>query len=335
MNRRVGALVVAGVAGLSALGLAAALPASSASAGPSPTVDLGTTVVVPGQAVTVTGASWPDQTRVQAALCGDDAVGGTVDCADGSTAAMAATTRGLLWGQITGTVPPAPCPCVVLVTADSLGYRRTIAVTVEGASSARVSSPAVAAPPTVGIASLQVRGTVTAFSAMGASIRRTVELRLTNPTTAPVTPVLLGSWGRGPDPTSTIRFPEQGPLAAGKSRTVEGSFEVAAFSVGTFTVKVRAQLVGYPHAAAAVTTFGQWPFGLLALAAVFLLVILTLPARRWGRRRARRRDQLRRARAAAAAPDGPRGGPTGGAGRRTGRGFVPPLTLTALSDVVG
>lgn len=293
MNRRVGALVVAGVAGLSALGLAAALPASSASAGPSPTVELGTTVVAPGQAVTVTGAGWPDQTRVQAALCGDDAVGGTVDCADGSTAAMAATARGLLWGQITGAVPPAPCPCVVLVTADSLGYRRTIPVTVEGASSARVRPPAVAAPPTVGITSLQVRGTVTASSAMGASIRRTVELRLTNPTTAPVTPVVLGSWGRGPDPTSTIRFPEQGPLGAGKSRTVEGSFEVAAFSVGTFTVRVQAQLVGYPHAATAATTFGQWPVGLFTLAAVFLFVVLSLLARRRGRRRARRRDQGR------------------------------------------
>lgn len=288
MSRRVGSLAVA--LGLWPLGLVA-LPGTLASAAPGPTVSLGTTAVVPGQAVTVTGTGWPDQARVEAALCGDDAVGGTADCANGSTAAMAATARGLLWGQVAGAVPPVPCPCVVLVTADSLGYRRTIPVSVGGASSAPVSAPAAAAQPTVRIVSLTVRGRTTLPSAMGASSRRTVELTISNPGAAPVTPVLIGNWGRGDDPTSTIRFPRQEPLGAGRSRTVEASFEVAAFSVGTYTVEVQAQLVGYPHTAVVATTFGQWPVGLLGLAAVLLLLILLLVARRWGRRRRDRRGE--------------------------------------------
>lgn len=292
MSQRFGALVVAGVVGLSALAWVAALPVTFASAAPNPTVSLSTTQVVPGQAVTVTGTGWPDQTRVQAALCGNDAVGGTADCANSSTAAMAATARGLLWSQIIGAIPPAPCPCVVLVTAQSLGYSRTIPVTVEGAPSAPVSPPKLAPPPTVRIASLDVYGPTTLSSAMGASTRRTVELELTNPTTAPVTPVLFGNWGRGADPTSTIRFPRQRALGAGQSRMVEASFEVAAFSVGTYTVKVQAQLVGYPRAATATTTFGQWPVGLFALAAVVLLVILSLLV---GSYRRRRRDRRRQA----------------------------------------
>jgi hypothetical protein len=288
VSRRLGAL-----AGLVALGLAAALPGASAWAAADPTVSLSTTQVVPGQAVTVTGTGWPDQTRVQAALCGNDAVGGTTTCANSSTAAMAATSRGLLWSQIMGAVPPAPCPCVILVTAQSLGYSRTIPVTVEGAPSAPVTSPKLAPQPRADITSLHVYGTMTLGSAMGASSKRTVEFRLSNPGTNPITPVLFGYWGRGADPTSTIHLPKQAALGPGQSRTVEGTFELAAFSMGTYTVKVEAQLVGYPRTTAATTTFGQWPIGLLALAALVLLVILYLLARAWGRRRARRRDQRR------------------------------------------
>ncbi|HUA95308.1 MAG TPA: hypothetical protein VMB82_07245, partial [Acidimicrobiales bacterium] len=290
MIRRWGAL---GAVSVLALVLAAALPGGSAWGGADPTVSLSTTQVVPGQAVTVTGTGWPDQTRVQAALCGNDAVGGTVTCANSSTAAMSATSRGLLWSQIMGAIPPAPCPCVVLVTAQSLGYSRTIPVTVEGAASAPVTPPKVASQPTVTITSLHVYGTTTLASAMGASSKRSIEFRLSNPGTTSVTPVLFGYWGRGDNPTSTIHLPKQGALGPGKNRTVEGSFEVPAFSVGTYTVKVKAQLVGYPQAPTATTTFGQWPVGLLALGAILLLVVLYLLARASGRRRARRRDQRR------------------------------------------
>ena len=208
---------------------------------------------------------------------------------------MSATQRGLLWGQIAGVIPPVPCPCVVLVTADSLGYSRTIPITVEGASTAPVSSPKLAPEPRVQIASLHVYGTMTLASAMGASSLRTVEFQISNPGTSSVTPVLFGYWGRGSDPTATIRLPRQTALAPGKSRTVEATFEVAALSVGTYTVKVQGQLVGYPQATTATTTFGQWPVGLLALAAVVLLVVLYLAARSWGRRRARRREERRQA----------------------------------------
>ena len=288
-----------------AIGLLAAAGAAAGAAGAAPAapgaIELSTSTIVPGQVVTVTGSGWQDGDSLAATICGADAVAGTADCAPTSSTTLAATPDGTLWGQMTGALPPAPCPCVVLVTGVSRSYTEKIPVAVTGAPTAPVRT---SAPPTatgLRLADLRVVGGTTVASAFGGAARRTLSVRITNPGTIPVTPVLVGRWGRGAQLGDAIAMPRQRALAPGRSRVVRAQFSLGALAVGTFRVGVELQDVWSAHRATLATTTSQWPLGLFACAAAILAILV------WRAIAALRRLRARRKAAgapAAAAPEG-------------------------------
>jgi len=241
-----------------------------------PTVVLSTRVLGPGATVVVTGSHWPPGTALAARICGADAVAGTADCAPGSTADMVATGRGLIWGTMVATTPPVPCPCAVLVTGASSSFSDKIQVTVVGASSAPVPSlrQLVAAP--LHLAALRVTGASTLLSDLGGQASRVLNIRLTNVAPYPVTAVLVGRWGSGRSPEHLIAMPNIGTLSPGRSVTVHVPFHLSSFAVGSYAVRVTAEVPGVTPDPSLTVFTDQWPYLLFACGLVIVLLAAVL-----------------------------------------------------------
>ncbi|MGH9091752.1 MAG: hypothetical protein ACRDZR_10320, partial [Acidimicrobiales bacterium] len=294
-----------------ALGVLAALAAAGTASATPGTIELSTSTIVPGQVVTVTGSGWHSGDSLAATICGADAVAGTADCAPTSTTTLAATPDGTLWGQMTGAVPPAPCPCVVLVTGVSRTFSEKIPVAVTGAATAPVRAAAPPVPSGLRMSDLRVAGATTVASAFGGAAERTLTVRITNPGTSPVTPVLVGRWGRGAELTNAFALPRQQALGPGQRRVVRARFSLGPLAVGTFRVGLELQDVWSSHHASLATSTSQWPIGLLACAAALLALIVWRVIATVRRRKRRRWVAGTRA---AASPDEHAGGAAPGHG---------------------
>ncbi len=250
----------------------------SGAAAPNPGIQLSTNVLVPGHTLVITGSGWTRTASVNATICGADAVSGASDCAVTSTATMGATARGLLWSRIAIVIPPAPCPCVVLVSGTNVTFTEKIPVKVVGAPTRPVRPAASESAPTVRISGLEVAGGPTLVSFFGGRAPRTLVFRLRNTWDHAITPVLLGRWGNGKDLSNVIEMPSIGSLRPGQTRELKVPFSLTAISIGSYTVAVRVQLVGYPREVAATTTTSQWPIGLFLLGLLLLLLLVYLVA---------------------------------------------------------
>ena len=288
-----GRLLSLGVAASIVLLVGAPGPSGAWASGRKPELQLSTYTIVPGQTVTVTGTGWPVRQSVDATVCGADATSGTADSAVTATATMVATARGLLWAQFTPVLPPQPCPCVVLVTSTNSTYSETIPVEVVGARTEPVHGIAPSSSPQVRLSGLRVVGGATVASWFGGAAPRTLELRITNPGDRPVTPVLVGRWGRGSDPENVIRMPTVRSLGAGQSTEIRARFALGAISVGAYAVQVQVQQVGRPGAIVVSSSTSQWPMGLFAwgLVLLVLLIAILMAATRRRRRRGKAEPQ--------------------------------------------
>jgi len=277
------------------LNLAAGVTTAAAS-GPGPQIAPSTRVIVPGKSFVVTGQGWSDGTALDVTICGANAVSGTADCAVTATATMTATSRGLVWAQMTGEIPPVACPCVLLVSGATDGYTKTIPVQVVGARTAPVPPASLSGAPALRVSGVRVLGNATLASSLGGGARRTLELHIANSGNEIVTVVLVARWGSGKDPQNVITMPAPASLRPGKSEEVKSSFALGAFSVGDYRVRVEVQMVGYSHVIALSSSTSQWPIALFCCGGVLaaLLVIVTFLAIT-GRRR--RRHELDHAQA--------------------------------------
>ena len=257
------------------LGLVSVPPGEAA---PKPGIQLSTNVLVPGHTLVITGSGWTRTASVNATICGADAVSGSSDCAVTSTATMGATARGLLWSRIAIVIPPTPCPCVVLVSGTNVTFTERIPVKVVGAPTRPVHPAASESAPTVRISGLEVAGGSTLVSFFGGRAPRTLEFRLRNTWDHAITPVLLGRWGNGKDLPNVIEMPSIGSLRPGQSRELEVPFSLTALSMGSYTVAVRVQLVGFPVESSATARTSQWPVGLFLLGLLLLLLLVYLVA---------------------------------------------------------
>jgi MYXO-CTERM domain-containing protein len=254
------------------------VPVPSGASAANPGIQLSTNVLVPGHTLVITGSGWTHTASVNATICGADAVSGTADCAVTSTATMGATARGLLWSHIAIVIPPAPCPCVVQVSGTNITFTEKIPVKVVGAPTRPVQPAATESPPTLKISGLEVVGGATLASFFGGRAPRTLEFRLRNTWDHAVSPVLLGRWGQGKDLPNVIEMPSFGSLGPGQTRELKVPFSLTALSIGSYTVAVRVQLVGYPREFAATTTTSQWPIGLFLLGLLLLVLLAYLVA---------------------------------------------------------
>jgi hypothetical protein len=287
VNRRGFALRLGATASLTC-GVLAGAWATSVVAQPTPQPQLSAnpTTIVPGQQVVVTGRSWPDRILINVVICGADAVDGTVDCANSETATTSSLRTGTVTTRITGALPPKPCPCVVLAKGVYTNTQATTPVTVVGAATAPVPPAPGVLQPHFTFEDLRVLSSVTVGSAMGTSSRRTVEFQIRNAGLLSWTPLLTGRWGRPTAIRNAITMPYIGELAPGATKEVRATFTLPAFSVGTYDVRVGAQVVGFTATSAATTSTTQWPIGLfVVLALILLLIVLGLVIRPRRRRR--------------------------------------------------
>ncbi len=294
MNRRRFALRLAtAVSLLCGARVVGVVAAGAAATAPQPQVAADPTTIVPGQQVLVTGQHWPVHALVNVVICGADAVDGTADCANADTATVGSLRTGTLTARITAAVPPRPCPCVVMAKGVYTGAQATTPVTVVGAGTAPVPPGPTVRQPNFEFEGLRVLSSASFGSVMGTSSPRTVEFRLRNATSFPETPLLTGRWGRPTAVHNAVTMPYVGQMAPGATKLVRATFTLPALSLGTYDVRVEAQVDGFTTASSATTSTSQWPYGLFAvLALVLLLVVLGLVTR--PRRRRRRKPPPRR-----------------------------------------
>ncbi len=231
----------------------------------------------------VTGQHWPEDTLVVAMLCGAEAVDGSVDCAQSAQIVMTPGPDGAVQGAMPVIAPPAPCPCVVLVTTLSNDVARKIPVAVEGVPIAPVQSTSPAARPAALHVKTRVEGGTTVSSTFGGPATRTLVVTITNAGAVAVPhPVVVARWGRDGHEHNVIPSRLLARLPAGATRTVHLSFELDPASIGSYEV------VGHVTGATKVVGFhastSTWPWGWLLLVLLLVQLLLLLL-----RNRARRR----------------------------------------------
>lgn len=303
--------LLAGLALAVGLVTTAAFPtAAPAAPAPTPTIELSTSLLVPGSEVALHGTHWSEDTVLQATLCGANAVDGSVNCVGRAAVTMTPGPTGVVDGTLHVFMPPDPCPCVVLVSGLTSSFSRRLPVQVAGAATAppKTASP-LAEPPTLRV-DTEVSGGTTLASFFGGPAERTLTVRIRNTGSIDIAhPVLAVGWGRSGSADHLIRTPRLGPIAAGATRTVKVPFELDAFAMGNYEVAGRVTGASKPVPVSATTS--TWPWGLFAVALVLLQFILLGIRNRVRRHLARKQVAARVAAAAAAAAEAGTS-PTGG-----------------------
>ena len=290
---------------IAVLALAVLLPslgASLAGAQPSaPALDPINGLLSPGQTVSVTGAGWAPGEFVSVQVCGNDGVNGSSDCDVASGASFPILT-GELRTPIVVTIPPRPCPCVILAVG-ALTEAKT-PISIAGTTSAPVSSDSPLVNPDIG-PTLRVDRAVVEDDAgwpswFGAPAERTLVLTVTNTgATAVPQPFMSVAYGKGDDPRTVIDAPRVPPIEAGQTAVVRVPFELDAFSYGTYRVVGDLGVVG--NRVEFESTTSTWPWGLV-LVAIALIQMMLVAFRNIARRRlARQRRAAEAAEAAAMA----------------------------------
>ncbi len=258
---------------LTALATAGALSGPAGAAAEPPAVYLSSPSFVAGQTITILGSGWKPGTRLQAALCGGNAVNGLSDCDLASTQTVVAQSTGSIWQPTAFQLPAQPCPCVVLVTGPNGGTVNKIPVTVIGAPTGPI--PPVSTVADLQVQSVRVTGGLTLASAFGGAAERTVSVEIYNPGNAAVTPVLTGRWGRGSNPQNVIAMAKALPVQPGRTEEVRTNFTLSPLSVGEYTVRVEMeQLSSSQRTPSFSTTTANWPIGLFAIGLLIALAIL-------------------------------------------------------------
>ena len=186
----------------------------------------------PGQTVSVTGAGWAPGEFVSVQVCGNDGVNGSADC-DVANAESFYTERAEFRATVVVTVPPRPCPCVILAVG-ALTEAKT-PISIAGTTSAPVSSTLPARqprhrahPPRPTVPSSKT----TAGGPPGSAHPPSAPSSSPSPTPAPpqcTQPFMSVAYGKGDDPRTVIEAPRVPPIEAGQTAVVRVPFELDAF----------------------------------------------------------------------------------------------------------
>ncbi|MEU5882474.1 hypothetical protein [Spirillospora sp. NPDC047279] len=253
-----------------------------------------------GTLVRVRGSAWTPGATVQISLCGANAVHGSADCDTEHAVTAMVAPAGTFAAGLTAGAPPSPCPCVVRVTTLPGSPAAPAAVNARIAVPGHRTGPILKdiTPVRADVVSAEVTGGGGWGELFGGRPRRTLVLQIRNAGAEPISgaPLVVG-WGAGREADSPLDAPGTGTLPPGRTATYRVPVELPQASFGQFVVGGR-----YAGAVPFSTSFSTYPWGLLAVNAVALLLFVLgvrLSAGRWAARR--RRGGAR----AAALPAGP------------------------------
>jgi hypothetical protein len=207
----------------------------SATAMPPPALQLSTTTLATGEAVTINGTGWPGSQDFQAAVCGGGSQAVSQDCDLGHAIDFSSNTDGLLGASLVVTVPPVHCPCVVLVTEVDFPYAEyTLPLSIAGAPSGPVSRPP---PPAraVTISHVHVVSKSSWTSWFGAAAPRELVVTVHNGEPYPVLPLMIAHVVHGSQ-TYIITSPPPRTLPVGGTARITAPFALSTFAHGGFDV---------------------------------------------------------------------------------------------------
>jgi hypothetical protein len=252
--------------GLATASTAAASPGSATR--PAPRLTVSATKGSPGGTVTVNGYGLAKSAVFTVQICGDDARGGSVDCALASARTVTSSATGWIVVVLPVVKPPAPCPCVISTLSTDLTTTLARPFRVVGARVAPLTPLAGPPPgPTLVLQSATLRGSTSRSSWFGGSAHQTLILSVSNTGAQPVSapPVVLTI-----DPmvgsSQSLASPALGELPAHSSRTYDIPVRIGAISAGHYRVKGSLGFAGNQVAFAATTDVVPW--GLLAVVAL-------------------------------------------------------------------
>ncbi|MBO2447856.1 hypothetical protein J4573_12200 [Actinomadura barringtoniae] len=279
--------VVAGAWSITAPAALAAGPPNAPPGGPGATAVPAEAAI--GTAVRVRGSAWTPGATVQVQICGANAVHGSADCDTQGGVTALISPAGTFDAGLAAGAPPAACPCVIQVSTlpGSPGAPRTVTFPF------RVLGHRVAVilkditPVRADIVDVEVTGGGGWGELFGGRPRRTLVVQVRNAGADPIVgaPLTVG-WGAGSDPDSPVDSPRTGTLRPGQTATYRVPVELPPASFGTFVVGGR-----YAAAVPFKTTFSAYPWGLLGVNAVALLLFLLGLRLAFARRAARRRTR--------------------------------------------
>jgi hypothetical protein len=259
--------------------------AGPAGADTAPVVHVSSTSVAMGQLLPVTGAGWsPIGQTVQIEICGQNARDLSNDCDQANQYTAAIRAGGIFYGALTVHIPPAPCPCVVVVSDQSGLSAANVPITILGAPIVAVPPPVTPAAPVALSAKVQTPVSVSGWFGGPKSV--TLVLRVTNLSHIMYeSPALTVNVGKGRNPTGFVEGITMAPLAAGATQVLRIPVTLPPFTAGHYTV--RAQVITGQGQVSTVVGTTTYPWGLLAVAVVLLVVFLIW----WTRRHRRGRRQ--------------------------------------------
>lgn len=289
VRRTLTALVLAATAVLPAY---AAAPASAA--GPSVTVD--DAQADPGRPVKAVGAGWQPGATVQVEICGGTALRGSADCDTLRAAVALVAADGTFRLTLIAGTPPAPCPCVLRAVAAQTGARSQTPLNLSGAAEAPPAAPAAAVR--VDVVETALSGGPRWAELFGAPAYRTLTVTLRNPGDRPLGRApLIVAWGPGGNADLPVGSPLTAEIPPRSERTYRIPVRLPAAAFGRYSVGGR-----YASAEFAVST-DLYPWGLLGLAALAVLLTFFTCAVTVRRGVERRRAARRAPEAAAELPD--------------------------------
>ncbi|GAA0811246.1 class E sortase [Spirilliplanes yamanashiensis] len=270
MRRRAWAVlaVVAALAG------AAPVPAQ-AKADPAVAVSVRTARL--GETVTARLTGWPAGV-VTVALCGNEARGGSADCAVAASSAAGVPAGGGASVALRLAAPPVGCPCVVRAATATGAVTATAAIDVEDVpdnATVSLTRPGAGGTRTLAVDAVRVSGRWSLGALLGGPADRTLRVQLRNTGTAAVVPELSLDLGRAAGGASPAPV-RVAALQPGEARAVEVPFTVAAPAVGAY------DLAGRVDGADATVTFAArtsaWPWLLPVALPAFVLFLVGLRA---------------------------------------------------------
>jgi hypothetical protein len=249
---------------------AASLP-GQAEAAELPPLKLSATKVHPGDTVIIQGRNWPSGRVLQAAVCGGGQQSVSSDCELAGTVTIGSFS-GLVHGSLLISVPPAPCPCVIMVTEASPEGIERLPIDIEGAAPKVLFGRANKAQPTLIVSQVHVVALNSWTSWFGGAAPRELVLTVHNTSSHRLRPLVVARWLEGTD-KYVITSPPPRLLAAGGTVRLVAPFALPQFSDGSFRV-IGDVSGGAGQVEHFISTTSATPRGLYILALLLAVVVL-------------------------------------------------------------
>jgi hypothetical protein len=280
LSLRATAVAVVGVIswfGVAAVANAAGTPSPSASPTASPTASanvtatLNTGVAKIGDQLALQGTNWPPGALINAQICGNDAAGGSVDCALSTGSVGTASPTGTFNLSVAVQKPPVACPCVVNVS-NSIDQRSiALPLQITGVASAPLTGPTIIHDTLS--ASARIVGSGPWTSWIGGSADRTALITVTNTGNQVITnPTLTLTVGKGADPTTFLANPQIGTIQPGQTVIFKQPFTIKGPAFGQYRLK--GVFSGLDEATTFTASTSVYPWILFVLAWLLLQIPL-------------------------------------------------------------